>query len=128
MFICLTLEELSMLKSRNEDTISVKHLYERISSKMSLSLKNTALVQMYLWIREMQLMGLIKISRSKKNDEIIINQLAEAGLQAFQKQTFHQIYANMISARESRKIAVVAIVISCLSLLMSILHFFIYQS
>lgn len=122
MFICLVLDELAFLKFyEKQDIISSKALYKRIGKMMSYGLQNNPIALLDIWLADMQFMGLIKITISKEYDEILIYQLTEDGIRAYQNQTFHQIYANLLAAKRSRVLAMIAIGLSLISLLIPIL-------
>ena len=122
MFFCLVLDELTFRKYyEHEEEVSITFLRKRLHKKMSYSLYNNRPVALLeLWLTEMQVMKLLSLSRSKENNEIIVSKLTEQGELAYQNQTYHQIYANLIAARRSRRLAVTAICISLISIILTL--------
>ena len=67
-------------------------------------------------------MRLVKVTQQiKDNRNIIILEITEKGEIAYQEQTYHQIYANLLSAKQSRVLSITAIVLSVLAIIATIL-------
>ena len=124
MFICLVLDELTFRKYyEKEDEVSIGFLRKRISKKMSLSLYHKPIALLEFWLLEVQVMGLITLSKHKEDGkEIIMTKLTRQGEEAYQKQTYHQIYANLIAAKLSRWLAILAIFVSLIALIVSLVN------
>ena len=126
MFICLVLDELAFLKFyEHVGVIPSKTLIQRIYKKMSYNLMCTPIAMLEIWLVDMQFMKLISVSVTEQEGDIIINGLTEKGEFAYQNQTYHQIYANMIAAKKGRELAVIAIVLSVISIMGTIAGFII---
>lgn len=123
MFYCLVLDELSFLKyyERSTEPISSAALQKRVFRKMSYGLMNTPIAQLDIWLVDMQFMKLLSISFSKDHSQLIVNNLTAQGEAAYQNQTYHQIYTNLVAAKRSRILTVVTIVISFISLVVAVL-------
>ena len=67
------------------------------------------------WIAELKFMGFI----SSVEGESLRLQLTEKGKESYSQQTFQSIYAELMNARESRRLAIVAICISLVALFFS---------
>ena len=121
MFICLVLDELIFRKyfEKGED-MSITFLRKRLQKKMSYSLHNRPIALLEVWIFEMQVMKLLTLSTCKENSEIIVSKLTERGERAYQNQTYHQIYANLLVAKRSRVLAIIAMYISIISLILTL--------
>lgn len=120
MFICLVLDELVFRKYyEKEEDVSIAFLCYRINKKMTLSLKSRPIALLEIWLSEMQIMKLITLSKSKEGNEIIISKLTAQGEKAYQNQTYHQIYANLLAAKRSRVLSIIAIFISVITLVLT---------
>ena len=123
MFICLVLDELIFRKHfEHENNVSYTFLHQRIKNKMTISMKNRPMLQYEMWICDMKIMELVKVTQQiKDNRNIIILEITEIGEIAYQEQTYHQIYANLLSAKQSRVLSITAIVLSVLAIIATIL-------
>ena len=123
MFYCLVLDELAFLKyyKKSNEPISSSALQKRVFGKMSFGLMNTPIAQLDIWLVDMQFMKLLSISFSRDHSQLIINNLTENGEIAYQNQTYHQIYANLVAAKRSRILTVVTIVLSFISLVVAVI-------
>lgn len=70
------------------------------------------------WIAEMKWMGLIEAYVPEGPIEL---SLTEKGKEAYSSQTFHSVFSNLIEAKMSRRIAIVAVTIAIVSLFISLL-------
>lgn len=122
MFISLVLDELTFRKYfEKEEDMSIAFLRKRLHKKMSYTLYNKRPIALLeIWLGEMQVMRLITLSRSEENKDIIISKLTERGEKAYQEQTYHQIYANLLAAKRSRLLSVIAICISIISIILTL--------
>lgn len=68
------------------------------------------------WIAELKFMGLIE---SVKGESIQFR-LTDAGKESYRQQTFQSVYSELMNARDSRRLSVVAICISVLALILSL--------
>lgn len=68
------------------------------------------------WIAELKFMGLIEYV----DGESIRFKLTNAGKESYRQQTFQSIYSDLLNARDSRRLSVVAICISVLALILSL--------
>lgn len=69
------------------------------------------------WIAELKFMGLVESVEGKS----IRFRLTNTGKESYRQQTFQSIYADLINARDSRRLSIVAICISILALILSLL-------
>lgn len=123
MFICLVLDELIFRKHfEYENNVSYTFLYQRIKNKMTISMKNRPILQYEMWIHDMRIMRLVKVTQQTENDRNIMLEITEKGEIAYQEQTYHQIYANLLSAKQSRVLSIIAIVLSVLAIFVTILN------
>ena len=121
MFMCLVLEELVFRKYYEcEEDVSIAFLRKRLYKKMSYSLLNRPVMLLEMWIKDMQIMKLIILSQYNNNNGVIISKLTESGEKAYQDQIYHQIYANLLAAKRSRILSVIAICISICSILLTL--------
>lgn len=123
MFICLVLDELIFCKHfKHENKVSYSFLYQKIKNKMTISMKNRSMSQYEMWILDMKIMKLVKATPLIENDRnITMLEITEQGEMAYQKQTYHQIYANLLSAKQSKVLSIIAIVLSVLAIIVTIL-------
>lgn len=123
MFICLVLDELIFRKHfENEDKVSSAFLFQRINNKMTISMKNRPILIFDTWLADMKIMKLVKVVPFVEDDRnIIMLEVTEKGEMAYQEQTYHQIYANLLSAKQSRVLSIIAILISVLAVIVTIL-------
>lgn len=68
------------------------------------------------WIAELKFMGLVE---SIEGESIRLG-LTNAGKESYRQQTFQSIYADLMNARDSRRLSIVAICISILALILSL--------
>ena len=68
------------------------------------------------WIAELKFMGLVESVEGKS----IRFRLTDAGKESYRQQTFQSIYADLMNARDSRRLSIVAICISILALILSL--------
>lgn len=123
MFICLVLDELIFRKHfEYENNVSYTFLYQRIKNKMTISMKNRPILQYEMWIHDMRIMKLVKVTQQTENDRSIMLEITEKGEIAYQEQTYHQIYANLLSAKQSRVLSIIATVLSVLAIFVTILN------
>lgn len=121
MFMCLVLEELVFRKYYEcEEDVSIAFLRKRLYKKMSYSLLNRPVILLEMWIKDMQIMKLITLSQYEDNSEVVISRLTESGELAYQNQIYHQIYANLLAAKRSRILAVIAIFLSLFSIVLTL--------
>lgn len=69
--------------------------------------------QINQWISELSWLSIITRVSERKNNSVI--QLTGEGLNAYKSQVFHSIAANLLEARESRRMSKVAIIIAIIS-------------
>lgn len=124
MFICLVLDELIFRKHfENENKVSYAFLFQRIKNKMTISMKNRPILIYDTWILDMKIMKVVKVAPLIEDDRtIIMLEITEKGEIAYQEQTYHQIYANLLSAKQSRVLSIIAMVISVLAVIVTILQ------
>lgn len=101
------------------DSISLGFLIEDFKKNATYSLWETPIPQLQIWLGEMVMLGLIEMR--EKEDGIIMLSLSEDGFRAYQEQRFHSISASLFEAKISRELAVIAIVISFVSLVIAII-------
>ena len=68
------------------------------------------------WIAELMFMGLIESVEGKS----IRLRLTNEGKESYRQQTFQSIYADLMNARDSRRLSIVAICVSLLALILSL--------
>lgn len=68
------------------------------------------------WIAELKFMGLVESVEGKS----IRFRLTDAGKESYRQQTFQSIYADLMNARDSRRLSIVAICISIMALILSL--------
>lgn len=68
------------------------------------------------WIAELKFMGLVESVEGKS----IRFRLTNAGKESYRQQVFQSIYADLINARDSRRLSIIAICISILALILSL--------
>jgi len=74
--------------------------------------------QVNLWISELSWLDITeRVSEREVNS---VMRLTPAGLDAYKKQTFQSIYANLVEAEFARKLSVVTIIIASLSFVVAI--------
>jgi hypothetical protein len=114
MFICIVLDELIFRKHfENETRVSYAFLLHRIKKKMTISMKNRPMLLFEMWIVDMRIMKLVKTTHLiEDGKDIIMIEITEKGEMAYQEQIYHQIYANLLSAKQSRILSIIAIMVS----------------
>ena len=70
------------------------------------------------WITELKYMGLIQCVEGK---EIRIK-LTEPGKRSYREQLFQSIYANLLNAKDSRRLSIIAILIAVADVVLSLFH------
>lgn len=75
-------------------------------------------VEVKTWIAELNWMGLIKNMERKEGTEIY---LTDKGKEVYSNQVFHLVFSNLQEARESRVVAIIAMLIAIVSLFYSII-------
>lgn len=110
-----------MVENRNDRTIGGEMLLEDIMSEIWKNSIydmewNLPIARIKLIVPEMSWMNLIVCTGEKENPNI---KLTDEGFAAYKDQRFHSIAASLMEAKESRKLSVIAIVISFITLIVT---------
>ena len=126
MFICIVLEILVEQKYYfKEDSISLGFLHKRIRERINLSLYRRSVALSEKWVKDMEILGLIEITPyQEEHKNLFMIRMTGEGKAAYDKQTFQQIYSNLLSAKQSRVLSYIALIVSLLSLFMSLIRIF----
>lgn len=113
-FYSMTLDSL-VRNSRlvQADSISLGFLINDFKKNATRSLWDTPMPLLQVWLGEMVMLGLIEMR--EKEDGVIMLSLSEDGFRAYQEQRFHSISASLFEAKNSRELAIAAIVIAIIS-------------
>lgn len=68
------------------------------------------------WIAELKFMGIVKC----RDGDGVRFQLTDAGKDMYRQQTFQSIYSDLLDAKESRNLTIMAIVVSVIALVISV--------
>lgn len=113
-FYSMTLDSL-VRNSRlvRADSISLGFLIDDFKKNATRSLWETPIPLLQIWLGEMVMLGLIEMR--EREDEVIMLSLSEDGFRAYQEQRFHSISASLFEAKNSRELAIAAVVIAIIS-------------
>lgn len=113
-FYSMTLDSL-VRNSRlvRADSISLGFLIDDFKKNATRSLWETPMQLLQIWLGEMVMLGLIEMR--EREDGVIMLSLSEEGFLAYQDQRFHSISASLFEAKNSRELAIAAIVIAIIS-------------
>lgn len=113
-FYSMTLDSL-VRNSRlvRADSISLGFLIDDFKKNATRSLWETPIPLLQIWLGEMVMLGLIEMR--EREDGVIMLSLSEDGFRAYQEQRFHSISASLFEAKNSRELAIAAVIIAIIS-------------
>ena len=113
------------ITNANEVEIPFKDLMQEIWKDSTSDMEwNISIARIELIVAEMSWMNLIvNTGDTSKNPNI---KLTEEGFAAYKDQKFHSIAASLMEAKESRRLAIIAVVVSFITLLATIVNIWCY--